>query len=309
MLDFSRIHAFKQGQRGTFEELVCQLARFEEAPVDATFRRVEGSGGDGGVEAYWTMPDGRVVAYQAKFFLSSGEIDWGQVDESVKQALETHPGLRRYVVAFPCDLTNRSGAKRKGKPGWDRWAERVLVWKERASAAGNIDVEFAAWTASDLVASLSKPNAVGLQEFFFGEVCLSMGWFNDKLNEAILALDERFHPEDHVEVRAEKLFMAISRSREYRDELLEKLAAVSRVGVSAILLEGVELPTQQNKLNSLSETLAELDDVAEQIESDPQICWDTKQWLTSLNAVKSAIEDLKDFYWEYEDCRKGVREH
>ncbi|WP_446008447.1 hypothetical protein [Candidatus Electrothrix sp.] len=71
MIDFSKIHGFQSGQRLSFEELVCQLARREEYPADAEFRRVEGAGGDGGVEAYWKKADGRKTGYQAKYFGSS----------------------------------------------------------------------------------------------------------------------------------------------------------------------------------------------------------------------------------------------
>src|SRR5271166_1708523 len=118
MIDLGQIRGYQQGQRYAFEELICQLARREPPPAEATFRRVEGSGGDGGVEAYWLLGDGSKVGYQAKFFLRANDIDWRQIDDSVNQALTTHPTLGKYVVALACDLTDRSGTKRQGKTGW-----------------------------------------------------------------------------------------------------------------------------------------------------------------------------------------------
>jgi len=46
-IDFNKIRGdMPEGQRGAFEELVCQLAR-RQAPDPKSFRRIEGAGGDG----------------------------------------------------------------------------------------------------------------------------------------------------------------------------------------------------------------------------------------------------------------------
>jgi hypothetical protein len=119
MIDFEQIRGLTGGQRHSFEELVCQLARRQSVPPGAIFRRVEGAGGDGGVEAYWLMTDGTMVGYQAKFFTRSRDIDWAKIDASVEQALKTHPTLTKYIVALPCNLTDRRGTAGKGKTGWE----------------------------------------------------------------------------------------------------------------------------------------------------------------------------------------------
>ncbi len=125
MKDFSKIHPFQSGQRISFEELVCQLASREPFPDGSEYRRVEGSGGDGGVESYWLKPDGSKSGYQAKYFLRTKDIDWIQMDNSVSQALATHKTLSEYVFAIPCDLTDRTGKKGKGKKGWEHWETYV----------------------------------------------------------------------------------------------------------------------------------------------------------------------------------------
>src|SRR4051812_28527821 len=107
-MDFSKIRGLSDGQRYSFEELVCQLARRESVITGSSFRRVEGSGGDGGVEGYWLLPSGSKYGYQAKYFTRAKDIDWAQIDDSVYEALRNHPSLTRYVIAIPCDLTNRS---------------------------------------------------------------------------------------------------------------------------------------------------------------------------------------------------------
>ena len=55
MIDFKKIKSFEKGQRDSFEEIVCQLASHDNPKQGSSFYRVEGSGGDGGLEAYWLL--------------------------------------------------------------------------------------------------------------------------------------------------------------------------------------------------------------------------------------------------------------
>ena len=114
---FTEIREFDGSRNTGFEELICQIAR-RSPPQDAQeFRRIEGAGGDGGVEAYWIVHEGKKVGYQAKYFLATKDINWSQIDKSVATALDKHPELREYVVASACDLTDRAGKKPWSKDG------------------------------------------------------------------------------------------------------------------------------------------------------------------------------------------------
>ena len=106
-IDFTKIRGdMPEGQRGAFEELVCQLAR-SRAPDPKSFRRIEGAGGDGGVECIHRIASGDIAGYQAKYYTSAGEIDWQAIDKSVNTALTTYPELVTYVIAIACDFTGR----------------------------------------------------------------------------------------------------------------------------------------------------------------------------------------------------------
>ena len=74
MLDFTRIIAGVAGQRETFEELVCQIARRLPPAGNAEFRRIHGAGGDGGVEAVWLLKTGEEVGYDLRSrYVHTGE--------------------------------------------------------------------------------------------------------------------------------------------------------------------------------------------------------------------------------------------
>ena len=68
-MDYSKIIGKDDGQRLSFEELVCQLARRDRPESAKEFRRIEGSGGDGGIESYWLLQDGSESGYKAKYYV------------------------------------------------------------------------------------------------------------------------------------------------------------------------------------------------------------------------------------------------
>ena len=300
MIEFSKIHSFTLGQRNSFEELVCQLGRRELFPENSVFRRVEGTGGDGGVEAYWTKPNGKKTGYQAKYFLRCGDIDWGQIDKSVTQALASHPELECYVVALPCDLTDRAGKKQRGLTGWEHLAARVQKWEAEAAAVGIKDIEFQAWPNSELIARLANSNAEGLRELFFGDVELSIEWLGDKIQEAILALDERFHPEDHVDVRIERLFSVISRAPSYREKLLSALSAIGKCVLPDKRLSKLNQNHEKQVTDELEKTFVELLGIDDQISLDPQHEWDAVGWCELGDKLLAANDKLQQWYWKYD---------
>ena len=213
MFDFSSIKSIDaSGPRGAFEELMCQLAQLEQFTGFNEFRRVEGAGGDGGLEAYWLLETGEKIGYQAKYFLKSGGIDWSQINGSVEEAFNNHSKLTKYVIAVACDLTDVTG--KRGKTGWEHWKNWSKQWSDKYKKPSGESVEFEIWTASELSSRLMQPEYAGLVKYFFGKTSLTPEWFRAKLDESLATLDERYTPEHHVNVEVEMVFHALSRSED-----------------------------------------------------------------------------------------------
>ena len=205
-IDFSKIRGdSNNGQRGGFEEFVCQIAR--QLQLDGEFKRVEGSGGDGGVEAYWELNNGNKIGYQAKYWLKAGMIDWRQINRSVKQVLDTHPELNQYIIAISCDLTGKSGTQGKGKSGWEHWKTYKKKWESFALAKGMI-VKFDVWSESELRNLTLEQNQPGMIKYFFNEDLLTKEWFNDKCETSIKDLGIRYQPNFHVDTDVSVQFNA-----------------------------------------------------------------------------------------------------
>lgn len=188
-----------------FEEFVCQLARKEEIPCAKKF--VRNGKPDGGVECYWMLEDGGIVAWQAKYFCKAFDnSQYQQIDVSVNEALNAYPNLKRYIIAVPTDpsnahVTGRKSMKERIDDYLDKWSKTKL------------GVVFEFWWASDLIERLQKPANQGMLRFWFGE----HEFTDDDLirfnAESIKDLGKRYTPKLNVEVEVLQYFEVLSRGK------------------------------------------------------------------------------------------------
>lgn len=298
-MDYSKIIGKDDGQRLSFEELVCQLARRDRPKYAKEFRRIEGSGGDGGIESYWVLQDGSEVGYQAKYYLRSRDIDWSKIDESVKQALKSHPDLKQYVIAIPCNLTDRSGAQGTGKKGWEHWNTHKLAWEALCAQSGIPTVEFVAWTASDLTEKLLLPTAEGLRKFWFGELEMSGQWFRKNVELAVKSLDERYHPEDHVEVGIESLFKVLLRDEEVTTEITSAFSAVAKTAKLTNFVKNDSDATLIADIQRVEQEASKALAFGSRFCSDSWWPWPIVDCVAALSDTSNSVHKLKGLVSQY----------
>lgn len=293
-MDYKRIRSTGLGQRLAFEELICQLARREQPSVDAEFRRIEGAGGDGGIEAYWLLSDGGEIGYQAKYYTKSADINWSNIDDSVRRALETHPGLSKYIVALPCDLTDKTGKQNGGNTGWENWQARKKKWASLVAPHKNVD--FIAWTASEITDRLAHPNAEGLRRYWFGDVEFSPKWFSDHIELAVKSLDERYHPEDHVEVSIERVFKVLLRDESIIGEIQSHFSKIQ----NAVQLAGIEQSLEGclALIEAIQTHSAVLDKLSLDFTSDAWGTWPIAAVLEVIESISTCVHDIERVLWQ-----------
>lgn len=297
MIDFSSINAFNNGngQRDSFEELMCVLAR-RNPPVSALeFQPNEGSGGDGGVEAIWLLANGKKIGYQAKFFLTLGDPQWRQIDESVQQALEVHPELQRYIIALPRDLTPDRGGKSKGKSERKKWDERVLKWKKLA-ATKSINIEFELWSETTLKDMLLREENTSLIKHWFGGDVLNDKWFENQIDVAAQTLDDRFNPGDHVEVSIEGLFDTIARGPVISKRLRDAFTEIEKSVVPDIQLTSSENMPDADVLLKANSSWQKLVKLKSSFSQDCTKEWDIGLATTTLDLLLDAVWSLERKY-------------
>lgn len=292
MFEFLKINGFEKGQRESFEELVCVLAKREKLSGAVKYQRVEGAGGDGGVEALWISEDGAKTGYQAKFFSSLGSSQWSQIDESVKRALEVHPELKRYVVAIPINLTHKRWYFGFGQSNWEKWQARVANWTNWASAKG-LEVVFEPWTASDLNELLLREENHGLVQHWFGEQVLGVGWFNNAFNTARSLLDDRYSPSEHVNTSLEKLFDALVRGPSTMAEVRGCYHELSKKRFPSIDFKKIAQQPSQKDLQSAEQAWSDLVATETSFSSNYWDEWHTEAVEKALDVYREALRPLE----------------
>jgi len=188
-IKFSEIRTLEGKQDKGFEELCVQLLPMLVGERFLRIDRIEGRGGDGGVEAIALTASGQHVGLQSKFFSKLDATQWRQVDDSVKTAIDKHPELTRYVVCVPLDRT----------PGQlKKWTALVASWRALNSA---LLVEWFGY--SELLGYLLKPEASHLLTYWFSCPQFSLEWVSRQTEIAIGQLHDRYTPKLHQNTSAE----------------------------------------------------------------------------------------------------------
>lgn len=223
-IDWNSLRALNGSQRHAFEALCCQLAACEPVPLGAQFIRVGAP--DAGVECYWILPNSDEYAWQAQFFTATPDkTQWGEVDESVKTALEKHPRLVRYTICFPLDRAD----PRRERERWfmDKWHQHVDKWKGWAREKG-MAVAFDYWGEHDLLLRLSQEEHQGRFFFWFHNELFSDRWFAQRLDESISAAGPRYTPHLNVDLSIARLFDGLGRTAAFFKRLEAEVLLIKR---------------------------------------------------------------------------------
>ncbi len=294
-ISFTQIKPYKGSQNDAFEELVCQAIRRTEAENQPSWRRLEGAGGDGGVEAFWYREPGFKVGIQAKFFTKSGEVDWKQITGSFHTALKLHNDLKEYQIYIACDLTGPTGRKtRSGKQarsGLDDWNKVYSELKKHATNKGR-DVTISLKAASDLLGILARPESVGLPEFWFGAIEITSNKLRSWLDSSLKTLGDRFHPEDHVEVYAQDLFRILHRTEGVKETLLfsvSNILSCDRLDVPEIWTDDSE---KKKAILYANEAVESLSSFQEEVCKNISMEWPVEAWRNNLKKLENTIQGL-----------------
>ena len=283
-----------EGQRIEFEKFVCSLARKEKPNGTGwKFRRVEGSGGDGGVEAYWfNVETKEKLGYQAKYFTRAGDIKWEQIDSSVETALKTHPELTKYTIALACCLTDTSGQSGRGKSGRDHWDTHEKKWHDLATEK-NCTLDFDIWDASELEELARAKLEPGSLKYWFNADFLKPCWFVNHIKTVHEDLGKRYSPNIHTDTLIKgklSLFLRQDDSTKSFKKRIDEF--ISRTQDFPILTNQDRFSEVEKrglkKLKHQEEELKDLPLWNEKVFDD----WPIKEWKTLMNEMNHSLNNF-----------------
>jgi hypothetical protein len=214
-----------------FERICNHFAAYESVPPGSTF--IPNAPPDGGVESYWVFPGCAEWGFQAKFFVSkpdSGE--WGQIDKSVRRAIETHPKLSRYTICLPID---RADPRKEGKEYFkDAWDDHERKWNGWAQEKG-LKLSFDYWGETELSERFAQEKHAGRYYFWFHSELFSDAWFAKQLSRTKENAGARYTSDLNVELPIRHVFDGLFRRPEFFQtlgNLHKEIKKRSRFGVS-----------------------------------------------------------------------------
>lgn len=130
------------------------------------FSFVNGSGGDGGIEAYAILDSGEIIGVQSKWFPNKMEtLQFNQIENSFNTAVKVRPEMIRYIVCIPRDFTSKKVVK-NGKIAENTeensWTKLVEKLKKT-----NPSVSVELWDETTIQTKLMTPEAMGCYKYWF----------------------------------------------------------------------------------------------------------------------------------------------
>ena len=193
-MNWNKFNTFGESKEKAFEILSNQIFKVycEKTYKDKMikFVAINGAGGDGGIEAYAELSNGKIVAIQSKCFfdvIDSSKIS--QIRNSINTAMKVRNNIQKYIVSVPRNLAN----KKNGIKDYER--KRV---EDLFDEFKDTDIEFELWGEFELDDYIIKNKELaGVHKFWFNnsEIDFSTinehfqiqknGWLKGKYNEKL----------------------------------------------------------------------------------------------------------------------------
>jgi len=189
MIDWEKLKPYENAKWKSFEELCYQIAQRQFSNL-GEFTPVDDSGGGDGVEFYLTLPNGDEWGWQAKFYYPKPRLNdsnrKNSINNSLRKSIETHPNLKKWFLCIPSNFT----------PPENNWFRESLK-----KLAPNIELEH--WGKTKFNDFLSKPEFIGIKNYFFSELELDIDWFSSQVKKQIFNVKEKFIAPLHTETDAD----------------------------------------------------------------------------------------------------------
>jgi hypothetical protein len=291
-LPWQELRPWEGSVRKSFEQMCNQFASHEAVPSGSQFVPVAAP--DGGIECYWIYPNDSEWGFQAKFWTSPEQVDFSQLDTSIKRALATHPKLTRYTVCLPID---RQDPRKPGQT-WlkDRWDEHEAKWREWAGQQ-QMSVAFDYWGETELSTRFSMEKHAGRFYFWFHKDLFSDTWFSNRLEETRANAEPRYSPNLNVSLDLSDVFDALVRGDHFRGSITKHLTAIRKVSPFVITTEIAFASTEGKKLNATVATVLNQLNAVLSAPVTTRLNWDQmiEPVRTAINAASTFLRALRNY--------------
>ncbi|TYO68681.1 hypothetical protein [Rossellomorea marisflavi] len=225
------------------------------------FTVVNGSGGDGGVEAYAMLLNNTFVGVQSKWFIHAigpGEIN--QIRNSIKTAMKIRPKMKHYIVCIPRDLASKKGKVQTTEQ--DRWDRLIL---EMNTSFPDLTIEL--WNESKLRDEVQKDQTGNVYRYWFEKNEISLETLKQQFAKARSGwLNQRYIPSLHGQGLMQSALHYLVGAKSKRVEALEALQKCD--GKLDKLISEIQFGQTINKNKKLNNELKKVERFLQQMKAN-----------------------------------------
>lgn len=220
------------------------------------FRVINGSGGDGGIEAYGQLNDGKIIAIQSKWFRSAlVDSQINQIKNSIVTALSLRPNISEYIICIPRDINSLKMGR--GKVPIKNTEEGKIDTLIKEFKKSNKDLKITWWFQNEILSEIMKPENEGVHKYWFEKEILFIQNLKEKFNyqKTNSWLRERYVPNLNTSGIIKEQIGKLQFSESFRKSLLKSCLKInieleSFLGLSR---EFIEHSKQNDFYNNLSD--------------------------------------------------------
>lgn len=300
MVDWIKFNTYNESYNKAFEAMCNQLFELwctrEYKEENKGFLVVNGSGGDGGVEAICTLRNEKYVAVQAKWFpnkINSNEIN--QIKDSIITAMSIRPNIIKYIVCIPRDLTS----KRKVKGNKISSNTEEDKWNNLVTEIDNLypELELVLWTESTLLREMMYEEAKGVYKFWFHNVEISEEALEHSFRkQEVTWLSERYIPDIHSKGIINYRLSLFLGNYESKSKIGKRLTDFLKLHKKLIKSLSDYLDVIKNdELKKVT-----MNDVLDYNELVSSKCEKVERFIENYKMGTSSVEEFKNLFFNYD---------
>jgi len=217
MIDWLRLEPYEGYRFRSFEELCYQVAKGRYGKR-GEFTPIDDSGGGDSVEFYLTLHNGDQWGWQAKFYYPNKRLSASNRKMNIKNSLcracLQHPHLKKWFLCTPTNLTTTENS----------WFENILP----RSIPQNMNTKLIHWGDSEFQYWLSQPRFNGKRFYFFGELELTLDWFQTQFGKQQNFLKDTFNPFLHTETHIDAHIHALLGDEVFASYIKKEMTLIAK---------------------------------------------------------------------------------
>ena len=297
----SHQNAFETFCNQLFERFLIRTYKTEL--VD--FKVINGTGGDGGIEACGKLNDNKIIAVQSKWFinvLNNSQV--GQIKKSVITALKLRPEIIEYIICVPREINSiKIGRGQKPIKNTEEYRLKELIGLIKKE---HPKLTITWWFEHQILNEIQQEENEGVHKYWFEKEVFGFNLLDEKfqLQKTNNWLKERYVSELHSKGIIQNQINKITYSQSFRKQIIKELVVIEdNISESLFLFNHyISISGKENYIEKLKQICIYLDKIKTEINeikvilknaSQINLQVDNEEIIPEIDLMEELFEDVK----------------